>query len=129
MANRVCSEVNALISSDAQLTFLLLLMRLWSCPSCQGKQHSCKIISVFIMKCIATEKVFPVIFHIKNNNSLHCILSIYRDPDTIHTSSNEAYQLVKQTGGRDDGYETVTTIRNVPPSFQPTAGDSLYEQV
>ena len=45
MANRVCSEVkfNALISSEAQLTFLLLLTRLWSCPSCQGKQHSCKI--------------------------------------------------------------------------------------
>ena len=54
---------------------------------------------------------------------------LYRDPNTIQTSSNEAYQVVKQTGGRDDGYETVTTISNIPHSSQPTAGDSLYEQV
>ena len=53
----------------------------------------------------------------------------YRDPNTIQTSSNEAYQVVKQTGERDDGYETVTTISKIPHSSQPTAGDSLYEQV
>ena len=57
-----------------------------------------------------------------------CVL--YRDPDTVRTVTNEAYNVVKQTSGtaNESEYET---IPNIPPptspTTQPTAGD--YEQV
>ena len=58
----------------------------------------------------------------------------HRDPDTIRTSSNEAYEVVKQTEDTDvDGYVAVTTPHNIPPSTHqssdPTAGGAVYEQV
>ena len=71
---------------------------------------------------------------VKLYNFTHtAILFFFRDPDTVLVTRNEAYQVVKQTGGTDESYETVTTTRNVPPSTtpssQPTAGDSVYEPV
>ena len=60
---------------------------------------------------------------------------VSREPEVIHTSSNEAYHVVRQTGRPDTshGYETVTTHTTSvhPPNPHPTqlAGDSLYEPV
>ena len=57
-----------------------------------------------------------------------CVL--YRDPDTVRTVTNEAYNVVKQTSGTANEAE-YETIPNIPPptspTTQPTAGD--YEQV
>ena len=52
---------------------------------------------------------------------------IYRYCDVIHTSVNEAYLAVKRTGrtGADPAY--YETSLSVPPSSQPPAEDSLYE--
>ena len=45
------------------------------------------------------------------------IPKLYRDPDMIRTTSNEAYQVVTQTGRTDAAdYEVVNTTPSVPPS-------------
>ena len=43
------------------------------------------------------------------------IPKLYRDPDMIHTTSNEAYQVVTQTNANAD-YEAVNTTPSVSPS-------------
>ena len=57
---------------------------------------------------------------------------LYRDPDVLHVTTNEAYNVVKQNRGATEAeYETVPAPRNAPPSTsqpsQPPVGD--YEQV
>ena len=56
-------------------------------------------------------------------------LVVHRDPDVIHTSSNEAYLAVKQTRGTGADPADYETPLSVHPSFQLPAGDSLYEPV
>ena len=47
---------------------------------------------------------------------------VHSDPDAFHTTSNEAYNVVKPRGGATEAeYETVPAARSVPPSTsQPT---------
>ena len=59
-----------------------------------------------------------------------CVIvsSLYRYPGVIHTSSNEAYHTVSQTGGTTTDCEAVSDPHIVPPSTShssqpPTAGD------
>ena len=68
--------------------------------------------------------------------SFNQFLSIsHRDPDKFQTTSNEAYNLVRQTTAVEAEYEIPQNIPPPPPpsSSRPTttttAGDSLYEPV
>ena len=72
----------------------------------------------------------------KNTSFLTCpilqrVVYIFRDPDAVRTSSNEAYCTVSLTGGSENDYE-VTDPQTVPPtitqSFQLPAADE-YEPV